>query len=124
MIFGNTDKPYPSHLLTSMGKPWLNFSEQQLDDLRLDDEAGAEDQQLLSSRPQCLSGPVHEVLLVLVAAFTGASFLLLQRAMMVITNTVRHSLLLDLSDVSWMSASPGYVPCTAHGPVCTPRGSA
>lgn len=95
-----------------MGKPWLSLSEQQLDELSLDEEASSEGHQQPSSRPQCLSGPAHEVLLVLVAAFTGASFLLLQRATMVLTDTIRHSLQLDLSDMSWMSASSGYVPCT------------
>ncbi|KAJ4422685.1 hypothetical protein N0V82_002689 [Gnomoniopsis sp. IMI 355080] len=90
-----------------MGKPWVSLYEQELDDLCLDDEAGTEGQQKLSTRPLCLSGPVHEVLLVVIAAFTGASFSLLQRATMVLTDTVRHSLLLDMSDVSWMSASSG-----------------
>lgn len=99
-----------------MGKPWLSLYEQELEDLCLDDEAGSKGQHKLSTRPLCLSGMVHEILLVVIAAFTGASFLLLQRATMVLTDTVRHSLLLDISDVSWMSASSGYVSCTAHIP--------
>ncbi|KAJ4396602.1 hypothetical protein N0V93_000823 [Gnomoniopsis smithogilvyi] len=90
-----------------MGKPWLSLSEQQLDDLCLDDESDSEGQQESTSRPQCLFGPVHEILLVVIAAFTGASFLLLQRTTMVLTDTVRHSLLLDMSEVSWMSAGSG-----------------
>lgn len=89
-----------------MGKLWLSSSEQ-LDDVRLDDNARAERGHRRSSRPDNLVGPMHEILLVLVAAFIGASFLLLQRATMVITDTVRHSLLLDMSEVAWMSASPG-----------------
>lgn len=100
-----------------MGKPWLNSSEQQLDDVYLDDEACVEGQQKTSGRPPCFSGLVHEVLLVVVAAFTGASFLLLQRATVVITDTVRHSLLLNMSDVSWMSTSSGYVVCPARVPL-------
>lgn len=99
-----------------MGKPWLSLSEPQLDELSLDEEASSEGQQQPSSRPQCLSGPVHEILLVLVAASTGASFLLLQRATMVLTDTIRHSLQLDMSNMSWMSASSGYVLCTAWVP--------
>lgn len=89
-----------------MGKLWLSSSEQ-LDDVRLDDNARDERGRRRTSRPDSLVGPIHEILLVLVAAFIGASFLLLQRATMVITNTVRHSLLLDMSAVVWMSASPG-----------------
>lgn len=99
-----------------MGKPWLSLSEQHLDELSLDEEASSEGQQQPSSRPQCLSGPAHEILLVLVAAFTGASFLLLQRTTMVLTDTIRHSLQLDMSDMSWMSASSGYVLCTGWIP--------
>lgn len=108
--------PISSLLKRTMGKPWLSLSEQQLDELSLDEEASSEGQQQPSSRPQCLSGPAHEILLVLVAAFTGASFLLLQRATMVLTDTIRHSLQLDMSDMSWMSASSGYVLCIVWVP--------
>lgn len=89
-----------------MGKLWLGSSEQ-LQDVRLDDSARDESGRRRSSRPDSLDGPLHEILLILVSAFIGASFLLLQRATMVITNTIRHSLLLDMSAVAWMSASPG-----------------
>lgn len=89
-----------------MAKLWLSLSEQ-MDDIHLDDDARAEKGRHPSTRPDSLSGPVHEILLVLVAAFIGASFLLLQRATMVITDTIRRSLLLNMSDVSWMSASSG-----------------
>lgn len=89
-----------------MGKLWPSSSEQ-MDDVHLVDNAHAERGPRRSTRPDSLSGLVHEILLVLVAAFIGASFLLLQRATLVITDTVRHSLQLPMSDVAWMSSSSG-----------------
>lgn len=93
-----------------MRKPWASSSStEDLDEIQLDDTIQLEDQ-CKPGRPECLCSPVHEMLVVLVAAFIGATFLVLQRAMMVITDTVRHSLWQDMSTTAWMTASPGYVP--------------
>lgn len=77
-----------------------------LQDIRLDDNAHAE-QQHHSSRPACLRGPVHEVVLVVVAAFVGATFLTLQRGTIVITDSLKHSLSMDASGTSWIISSSG-----------------
>lgn len=100
-----------------MRKPWASSSsEEDLDDIHLDDAAHLEDQRK-SSHPECLRGPFHEMALVLVAAFTGATFLVLQRAMMVITDMVRHSLWQGMSTTAWMAASPGYAPALSRSPL-------
>lgn len=92
---------------TEMRKPWSSSSsEEDLDDIHLDDNVQLEDQRR-SSRPECLPGPIHEIFLILVAALTGATFLILQRAIMVITNTVRQSLQLNMSAVAWLTAGSG-----------------
>lgn len=77
-----------------------------LQDICLDDNAHAE-QQHPSTRPACLRGPVHEILLVMVAAFIGATFLVLQRGTVVITGSLKHSLSLSASGTSWITASSG-----------------
>lgn len=91
----------------------LSMSEQ-LHDIQLDGGGAEQDHghHRRSTRPGSVSGPMHEVLLILVAALVGASFLLLQRAILVINDTVRHSLRLDMSDVAWMSSSSGYMLAT------------
>ncbi|ROV99571.1 hypothetical protein VPNG_07726 [Cytospora leucostoma] len=77
-----------------------------LQDICLDDDAHAE-QQHPSTRPPCLRGPVHEILLVIVAAFIGATFLVLQRGTIVITESLKHSLSLSASGTTWITASSG-----------------
>lgn len=92
-----------------MPKYWAQgISDEALDDIHLDGNAQLE-KQSKSSRPACLRGPIHEIFLVLVASLVGATFLFLQRAMMVLTDTLRHSLWQEMSTVVWMIASPGYV---------------
>lgn len=88
--------------------PPVSSSADDLQDIRLDDNAHAE-QQHLSARPGCLCGPVHEILLVIVAAFVGATFLTLQRGTIVITDSLKHSLSIDVSGTSWITASSGLV---------------
>lgn len=80
-----------------------------LEDIRLDDDAHAE-QQRRPTRPGCLHGASHEVLLVTVAAFIGATALVLQRGTVVITGSLRHSLSMDTPGTSWITASSGWVP--------------
>lgn len=88
-------------------KHWTDsFSTEDLQDVRLDDGAQSECQRK-STRPECISGIFHEILLALVTAFIGATFLILQRSSMVVTDTVRHSLGTDMSATAWMLASPG-----------------
>lgn len=90
-------------------KYWARgISDEDLDDIHLDDNTQLE-YQGKSSRPACLRGPIHEIFLVLVASLIGATFLFLQRAMMVLTDTLRRSLWQEMSTVVWMIASPGYV---------------
>lgn len=94
---------------TNVRRPWTGSSaEEKLDEISLEDgpEAGTKRK---STRPECLSGPIHEILLILVAAFIGATFLVLLRGMMVITDTVRHSLGTTISATVWMTAGPGWV---------------
>ncbi|KUI56619.1 hypothetical protein VP1G_04040 [Cytospora mali] len=81
-------------------------SNDDLQDIRLDDNAHAE-QQHHSTRPACLHGPIHEILLVIVAAFIGATFLILQRGTIVITDSLKHSLSMDEAGTSWITASSG-----------------
>lgn len=78
-----------------------------LHDILLDDDAHVEEQQHYSTRPGCLRGPVHEVLLVIVSAFIGATFFVLQRGTIVITGSLRHSLSMDTPGTSWITASSG-----------------
>ena len=80
-----------------------------LEDVRLDDNAHAE-QQNRSTRPGCLHGPIHEILLVVVAASIGATFLVLQRGTIVITDSIKQSLSMDAPGTSWITASSGWVP--------------
>lgn len=88
-------------------KPWADGStEDDLQDVSLDDNTPAQSQRK-STRPGCVSGASHEILLVLVSAFIGATFMILQRGTMVITDTVRHSLGIDMSATAWIVASPG-----------------
>ncbi|ROV91352.1 hypothetical protein VMCG_09694 [Cytospora schulzeri] len=75
-----------------------------LQDIRLDDNAQAE-QQHRSTRPGCLCGPLHEILLIIVAAFVGATFLTLHRGTIVVTDSLKHSLSMDASGTSWITAS-------------------
>lgn len=89
----------------NMRKPWADSSSREdLDDVHLDDTAHLEDQRQ-AGRPECLQGPVQELFLALVAAFIGATFLILQRAMMLMTQTIRHSMWLDMSTTIWITAS-------------------
>lgn len=90
-----------------MGGPWTkDSSHQDLHDIRLDEDVEAKSQCEVP-RPIRLHGAVHEVALVLVAAFIGSSFLVLQRGTVVISDTVRHSLGMDTVATSWITSSSG-----------------
>lgn len=90
-----------------MGGPWTkDSSHQDLHDIRLDEDVEVKSQCEVP-RPIRLHGAVHEVALVLVAAFIGSSFLVLQRGTVVISDTVRHSLGMDTVATSWITSSSG-----------------
>lgn len=86
--------------------PPSSSTDDDLQEIRLDDNAHAE-LQCRSTRPVCLCGPVHEILLVIVAAFIGATFLTLHRGTIVITDSIKHSLSMDTSSTSWIPAGSG-----------------
>lgn len=90
-----------------MGGPWTeDVSHQGLHDVRLDEDVEAKGHRAVT-RPKQLRGVVHELALVLVAAFIGATFLILQRGTVVISDTVRHSLGMDTVATSWITSSSG-----------------
>lgn len=90
-----------------MKGPWTNNdSRDDLHVIRLEDSVQAKDQRS-STRPCHLHGAVHEVALILVAVFVGATFLILQRGTAAITNTVRYSLGMDAAAISWVPSSSG-----------------
>lgn len=97
-----------------MRKLWTSDSSRDdLDDIELDD-TGQSNGHCESNRPGCLRGLGHETILVIVAAFVGASFLFLQSAAMIMTDTVRHALWQDIPTTVWMTASPGYRHVLSH----------
>lgn len=81
----------------------------ELHDVFLDDGDPVEAQGRKSTRPQCLQSIFHEISLVLVAAFIGATFLVLQRGTVVITKSIKETLSMDASGTSWITASSGSV---------------
>lgn len=90
-----------------MGGPWIkDCLHENLQDIRLNEDAEDEGYRVVT-RPEQLHGMAHELALVLVAAFIGATFLILQRGTMVITDTVRHSLSMDTVAISWITSSSG-----------------
>lgn len=92
-----------------MGGPWEKDSvHQTLQDVRLHEDTEAEGQHDIT-RPNQLRGVAHELAVVLLAAFIGATFLILQRGTVVISDTVRHSLDMDTASTSWITSSSGYV---------------
>lgn len=104
-----------------MRGPWTeNSSRQSLDDVRLDEDVEAEGQ-CGATRPEQLQGVMHELALVLVMAFIGATFLILQRGTVVISDTVRHSLGMDTVATSWITSSSGqvYQPSLQNSPRLT-----
>lgn len=90
-----------------MRGPWKKeSSHQDLHDIRLDEDVEAKSE-CEATRLDRLHGTMHELALVLVAAFIGASFLILQRGTVVISDTVRHSLGMDTVATSWITSSSG-----------------
>lgn len=90
-----------------MGGPWIkDSSHENLHDVRLNEDV-EEEGHCNVTQPEQLHGMVHELALVLLAAFIGATFLILQRGTVVISDTVRHSLDMDTVAISWITSSSG-----------------
>lgn len=84
----------------------LDMSQHQpLQDVRLDDTA--ELHLTMPSRPTCFRNIVHEILFVLTCSLAGATFVFLQRSLVVILESFQQDLRMTPSETAWVLAGPG-----------------
>lgn len=79
----------------------------ELDDVRLNDVPEAPKN--ANNRPECFKNVWHEAVFVLVCTFAGASFMFLQRATVVLSQTLRDVLDMSQGGTSWTTAGSACV---------------
>jgi MFS family permease len=84
----------------------FNLNHQGLQDIRLDDSAG-DLSPTMEPRPARFRNVIHEMLFVVVCSFAGATFMFLQRSLVVILDPLQMSLSMVPSELSWTVAGPG-----------------
>ncbi|KAB5554553.1 major facilitator superfamily domain-containing protein [Coniochaeta sp. 2T2.1] len=85
---------------------------QPLQDVHLDDHSSSSSSSgelspTMEPRPVCFRNIVHEVLFVLAVSLAGATFIFLQRSLVVIMDPLQLGLRMSASELSWTVAGPG-----------------
>ncbi|KAB5525753.1 major facilitator superfamily domain-containing protein [Coniochaeta sp. 2T2.1] len=80
---------------------------QPLQDVHLDDYSSSELSPTMEPRPVCFRNVVHEILFVLAISLAGATFIFLQRSLVVIMDPLQLGLRISASELSWTVAGPG-----------------
>lgn len=84
----------------------INPAHPGLQDIRLDDSAN-DRSPTMEPRPIRFRNIVHEILFVIVCSFAGATFIFLQRCLIVIMDPLQTELRMSPSELSWTVAGPG-----------------
>ncbi|OIW23658.1 MFS general substrate transporter [Coniochaeta ligniaria NRRL 30616] len=84
----------------------FDLAHQGLQDVRLNDSS-SELSPMMEPRPARFRNIIHEMLLVVACSFAGATFMFLQRSLVVILDPLQTRLHMSPSELSWTVAGPG-----------------